>query len=74
MKEFVLQHWAAITFGVLYFFTAAVSALPKPGDDRPFWSEFYDWLYVTLHILSNRAIERNPKLAPVAPKEVKSEL
>lgn len=64
MKQFIVEHWVSIVFGVVYIFTAVVAALPQPGDPRPFSVKAYQCVYDTLHVLLNRAIEKNPNLAP----------
>ena len=61
MNQFFAEHWAA-SIAALYLFTSAVSALPKPGDPRPFREQVYDFFYSWFHIMSNRAIERHPEL------------
>jgi hypothetical protein len=64
LAQFVTDHWAAITFVGLYFFVAAVSVLPTPGDPRPWSEKLYESFYNFLHVISNRVVEKRPQLAP----------
>lgn len=60
--NFIIDHWGVLTFGGLYLFTAIVAALPEPGDPRPLSQKLYQCFYDSLHILSNRAIEKRRDL------------
>ena len=65
LTQFVSAHWVAISFGAAYLFVGAVSCLPKPGDPGSAGQKTYLWLYGFLNLLSNRAVEKNPRLAAV---------
>lgn len=69
MKQFIVDHYAAIGLAALYVFTAMVAALPSPGDSRPMSQKLYQWMYDCLHILSNRAVEKRPSLSAPAPSQ-----
>jgi hypothetical protein len=63
MKDFIANNSTIIIFVGLYIAVAAVSVMPKPGDPRPYSEKFYESFYDLLHLLANKAVERNPKLA-----------
>ena len=67
-SDFVAAHWGTIVFAVLYIFIGAVGTMPTPDDPRPFRTKVYQWFYDFLHLISNKAIEKNPKLAAAEPK------
>lgn len=62
MTKFLVDHWAALSFAGLYFFTAAVSVLPNPGDPRPTSEKAYEAIFQFFHVISNRVVERHPQL------------
>ena len=64
MKDFVLAHWQLIGLIAAYVGIAFVECLPEPGDPRSVSAKTYDTIYRVLHVLANKAIEKNPKLAP----------
>lgn len=67
MLNFIAAHWVSISFIGAYLFVGLVSCLPQPGDQRPVSEKLYETLYLFLHLISNKAVERNPKLAAVLP-------
>lgn len=70
MTAFITAHWVALSFGGAYFFVAAVSSLPLPGDPRPVDQKLYEAFYVFLHIISNRVVEKRGINLPSATKGV----
>lgn len=65
MNTFIANNSTVIIFGLLYATLGAVSTMPKPGDARPVSIKAYEWLYDFLHLMSQKVVERNPKLASV---------
>lgn len=68
--NFIVEHWGVLTVGGVYLFTAVVAALPEPGDPRPLSQKLYQCLYDSLHILSNRAVEKRPSLQVQKPTPI----
>jgi len=62
---FAVAHWAAILFILGYFFTALVATMPEPGDPRPVSVKVYEWIFNFLHLVSNKVVQKYPKIAPV---------
>jgi hypothetical protein len=64
MKDFIAAHLTTISALAIYMFLGLISSLPVPGDPRPVSTKFYETLYNFLHLMSNRIVEKSPKLAP----------
>lgn len=65
--QYVELHWAVIALALGYIFLAFVSAMPEPGDPRPFWTKLYDTFYKVAHILANRIIEKRQQQGQAVP-------
>lgn len=62
--DWVKNNPTTTLLAVAYIGVAFSNSLPEPGDPRPVSQKLYSVFYNMTHLLTNKAIEKRPSLAP----------